>query len=292
MSRAENATLPAGTTTTSRTTGGMRRLLGSELRLVFGRRRNAVLLVGLALVPILLGLVVFLAQDSVVGSQGPGFVGRITGNGLFLVVAALFVCLPFLLPLTIGIVAGDTIAGEAATGTLRYLVTLPVRRTRLLLVKAAVALCFAAAAVAVIALTGLVTGWLLFGISDLVLLSGDTIASGAGLLRVLGVATYVAMSMSGLVVVGVLLSTLTETPVAAMAGTVTVAVVSAVLDSLPQLSAIHPGLLTHHWFDFAEFLRLDVDPAALAPGLVVQAVWVVIAGTIAWSRFTTADISS
>ncbi|WP_159620953.1 ABC transporter permease [Ruania rhizosphaerae] len=288
MSPAETAT----PTTAPRTGGGVRHLLGSELRLVFGRRRNVVLLLGLAAVPILLGVVIFITQDTVVGSQGPGFIGRVAGNGLFLVVAALFTCLPFLLPLTIGIVSGDAIAGEAATGTLRSLITVPVPRTRLLLVKAIVALCFAAAAVLTIAIVGLITGWVLFGISDLVLLSGDTITAGAGLFRVLGVAAYVAMSMSGLVMVGVLLSTLTETPVAAMAGTVTVAVVSAVLDSLPQLSAIHPGLLTHYWIDFAEFLRLEVDPAALAPGLLVQAAWVLLAGTIAWSRFTTADISS
>ncbi|UFU03359.1 ABC transporter permease [Ruania suaedae] len=290
MSHAETAAAPAPEQAAAG--GAWRRLLGSELRLTFGRRRNLVLLLGLAAVPILLGVVLFVTQDTAVGSQGPGFIGRVTGNGLFLVVAALFTCLPFLLPLTIGIVAGDTIAGEAATGTLRYLITLPVARTRLLLAKAVVALCFAAAAVATIAVVGLLTGWVLFGLSDLVLLSGDTIGQGPALLRMLGVAGYVAMSMSGLVMVGVLLSTLTETPVAAMAGTVTVAVVSAVLDSLPQLSAIHPGLLTHHWFDFAELLRLEVSPEALVPGLIVQAVWVLLAGTLAWSRFTSADVTS
>ena len=137
MSHAEVLDGPVtGTSTapllTARRRGAWSRLMRSELRLVFGRRRNQVLLAGLAAVPVLLGTVLFVTQDSALGGQGPGFVGRVTGNGLFLVVAALFLCLPFLLPLTIGIASGDAVAGEASAGTLRYLLTGPVSLTRLL----------------------------------------------------------------------------------------------------------------------------------------------------------------
>ncbi len=276
----------------SRAEGAGWRLLRSELGLVFGRRRTQVLLLGLGTIPLLLGTVLAIAQDAGMAGQGPGFVGRVTGNGLFLVVSALFICLPFLLPLTIGIVAGDTVAGEAQSGTLRYLLSLPVARTRLLAVKATAALTFAAAAVTVIAVVALATGAGLFGLGDLTLLSGTTIPLAAGLARVAGVAGYVALSLTGLVAVGVFFSTLTEVPVGAMAATVVVAVVSAVLDSLPQLSAIHPGLLTHHWFDFAEFLRIAVSWDVLAQGLAVQAAWVAVFGSLAWARFTTADVTS
>jgi ABC-2 type transport system permease protein len=272
--------------------GAFGRMLRSEMALVFGRRRNIALLSGLAAVPLLLGLVLFVAQDTALAGQGPGFVGRVTGNGLFLVVASLFLCLPFLLPLTIGIATGDAIAGEAAGGTLRYLLSLPVRRTRLLVVKALATLAFVAAAVLAIAVVALVAGAALFGLSDLTLLSGATIPVADGVVRMAGVVGYVALSLTGLVAVGLFYSTLTEVPVGAMAGTVVTAVVSAVLDTLPQLSAIHPGLLTHHWLDFAEFLRLEVDPAVLGQGIAVQAAWVAVFGSLAWSRFTTADVTS
>lgn len=276
----------------ARRRGAWGRLMRSELRLVFGRRRNQVLLAGLAAVPLLLGTVLFVTQDSALGGQGPGFVGRVTGNGLFLVVAALFLCLPFLLPLTIGIASGDAVAGEASAGTLRYLLTVPVSRTRLLGVKALGALAFAGAAVLAIAVVAFVTGAVYFGLDDVALLSGSTIPLGAGIARMAGVVVYVALSMTGLVAVGLFLSTLTEVPVGAMAATVVVAIVSAVLDTLPQLSAIHGALLTHHWLDFAEFLRVEVGWDVLAQGLAVQGAWVVIFGALAWSRFTTADVSS
>lgn len=271
---------------------GASRLLRSELRLVFGRVRNIVLLAGLAAVPLLIGTVLFVTQDTPAEGQGPPFLDRVTGNGLFLVLAALVACLPFLLPLCVSIVSGDAVAGEAATGTLRYLLVTPVPRSRLLLAKATAALAFTGAAVAAIAVAGLVAGAAFFGVGDVVLLSGDTIPLAEGLLRTLGVVAYVVLSLTGLVAVGLFLSTLTEVPVAAMASTVVVAIVSGVLDALPQLSAIHPALLTHHWLDLGEFLRLQVDVPTLLAGLAVQAAWVAVFGALAWSRFTTADVSS
>ena len=272
--------------------GAWGRLLRSELRLVFGRRRNIALLVGLSLVPLLLGTILFVTQDSALGGQGPGFVGRVTGNGLFLVVAALLMCLPFLLPLTTGIASGDSIAGEAQAGTLRYLLAVPVSRTRLLAVKAIATFVFVSSAVAAIALMALAVGAVFFGLDDVTLLSGSTVPLGDGVLRMAGVAGYVALSLTGLVAVGLFLSTLTEVPVGAMAATVIVAIVSAVLDTLPQLSAIHPALLTHHWLNFAEFLRVEVDWGVLGRGLGVQAAWAAIFLSLAWTRFTTADVSS
>lgn len=288
------STPPAGSAAASppRPAAAWWRLVRSELSLVFGRRRNQALLAGLALVPLLLAVVLYLAQDSAVGGQGPGFISRVTGNGLFLVVSSLFLCLPFLLPLTIAIGSGDAIAGEASAGTLRYLLLVPVSRTRVLVVKALGSLTFAAAAVLAIAVTALISGWAFFGWADVTLLSGDTVPLAAGIGRVLGVVAYVGLSMTGLVAVGLFFSTLTEVPVGAMAATVIVAVVSSVLDSLPQLSFLHGGLLTHHWFDFAEFLRLEVSWAVLGQGIAVQAAWVIVFGALAWSRFAGADVTS
>ncbi|MGO1383345.1 MAG: ABC transporter permease [Arachnia sp.] len=276
----------------SRARGSFGRLLRSDMRLLFGRKRTIALLVGLALVPLMLALVLFIAQSSGLDGQGPGFIGRVTGNGLFLVIASLFLCLPFLLPLTIGITAGDAIAGESQAGTLRYLLTLPVARTRLLASKSLASLAFALVAVLLIAAMALASGGAFFGLTDMTLLSGTTVSLGGGMARMFGVAMYVALSLTGLVAVGVFFSTLTEVPVGAMAATTVVAVISSVLDTLPQLAAIHPYLLTHHWFDFAEFLRIQVDWAVLGSGMLVQLGWVAIFLSLAWGRFVTADVTS
>src|SRR3954453_13327716 len=198
--------------------GAFGRLYASEVRLILGRRRNQALLAVLGIVPLMIGIAVNASTPR--GGDGPPFLGQITGNGLLLVFTALTVCLPLFLPLVVGVVAGDTIAGEAGLGTLRYLLTVPVTRGRLLAVKTLGALTFTAAAVATITVVGLVTGAVLFGLHDVTLLSGDTVSLGNGMLRMLGVASYVIVALFGLAAAGVFISTLTENAIAAMATTV------------------------------------------------------------------------
>lgn len=273
--------------------GAWARLLRSELRLVFGRRRNLALVGGLTLVPLLIAVVLAMTRGSVLDAQAAGgLLGRVTGNGLFLVVTSLFMCLPFLLPLVTGVASGDALAGEAQTGTLRYLLAVPVSRGRLLAAKAIATLALVASAVGAVALMAFACGGAFFGWHAMTLLSGTTVSVGEGALRMLGVAAFVALSLTGLVAVGLFLSSVTEVPVGAMAATVVVAVASGVLDSIPQLAPIQPALLTHHWFDFAEMLRMEVDWSLLGQGLAVQAAWAVLFGALAWSRFTTADVTS
>jgi len=162
--------------------GAIGRLLRSELRLVFGRRRNQILLVALGLVPLLIGIAVKVSRGSG-GGRGPDFINQVSSNGLFLVFTAIGVSLPLFLPLAVGIVSGDTIAGEASAGTLRYLLVVPVSRSRLLAAKAFGSMTFAAAAVLTISAVGLIAGAALFGLGDVTLLSGDTVGIGDGLLH-------------------------------------------------------------------------------------------------------------
>jgi ABC-2 type transport system permease protein len=271
--------------------GGMRRLIGSELQLVFRRRRNIALLVVLAGPPLLIGLAVRAAAPRH-GGDGPAFLGQITGNGLFLVYTALTVCLPLFLPLAVGVVAGDSIAGEAGAGTLRYLLTIPVSRTRLLVAKAVGVIAFAAASVAVVAVSGLITGAALFGLHDLTLLSGDTVSLGNGMLRTLGVAVYVIAALLGLIAIGLFISTLTEVPIAAMAATVAVTIIAEVLDAVPQIGSIRSSLFTHNWLGYGDLLRPNVDIGNLLSASSLQLAYVLVFGALAWARFTSKDITS
>jgi ABC-2 type transport system permease protein len=272
--------------------GSVRRQITAELRLVFGRRRNAILLAGVGLVPILVGVAIRINGGASGRGDGPRFINQVSENGLFLAFTSLALMLPLLIPLVIGIVAGDTIAGEAGAGTLRYLLTVPAGRGRVLAVKGTAALAFALAVVAVVALVGFVVGMSLFPVGDVTLLSGDRVSLANGIGRGLLVAGYVLLSLTGLVVIGLLASTLTEVPVAAMATTIVIAVVSQVVDAIPQLHVVHPYLLTHHWLDFGELLRIEPRVGLLLHGLAVQGAYVAIAASLAWARLSNADVTS
>ena len=78
---------------------------------------------------------------------------------------ALTVELPLFLPMAVAVISGDTVAGEANVGTLRYLLATPVRRSRLLSVKYLALLISTAFAVLLIAVVGVVLGLVLFGAS-------------------------------------------------------------------------------------------------------------------------------
>lgn len=263
-------------------------LLGSELSVMFRRWRTWAMLGALAAVPILIAVAVRLRG----GGRGPAFLEQITSNGLFVAFTALVVCVPLFLPLTIGVVAGDTIAGEASHGTLRYLVIAPAGRLRLLAVKFAGCAVFCVAAALVVALAGALIGALLFPIGPVTLLSGAVVSLGDAAVRMLLIGLYIVVSLLGLCAIGLFLSTLTDVPVGAMAATAVLAVVSQVLDQLPQLDALHPWLFSHYWLGFADFLRAPLVWDSFVSNLWLQAGYVAVFGALAIGRFLTKDVLS
>jgi ABC-2 type transport system permease protein len=266
-------------------------LLASELRTLFLRRRHLAILAALAAVPILITVAVRLSDGPDTG-DGPPFLDRVTDNGLFVGITALIICIPLFLPLAIGVVAGDTIAGEAGLGTLRYLLLSPAGRTRLLLVKLGGVVAFCAAATLTVVGVGGLVGLAVFGAQDVAVLSGGTITPTDSVGRALLAAAYVTVSLVGLGAIGMFVSTLTDIPVGAMAATVTLAVVSQVLGQIPQIDWLHPWLFTYRWFDVADVLRDPVQWDSFRLNAVLQAGYVAVFGALAWARFTTKDVLS
>jgi ABC-type transport system involved in multi-copper enzyme maturation permease subunit len=268
------------------------RLLRSELGLLFLRWRNIALLGVLAVIPVIVGLALKLAGSGGGGGQGPPFLDQVAGNGVFLSFLALSVMLTLVLPLVVAVVSGDAIAGEASRGTLRYLLAVPVGRTRLLLVKHVALNIFCGAACLLIAAVSLAVGAAAFPIGRVTLLSGTSVSLGDGLVRLLLVTVYVALAMAALATIGLAVSTFTEHPVAAIAAILVLTIASEVADSVPQFSAIHPYLPTHWWLSFDGLLGSPVTWGGVGHGLASFFCYALIFGGIAWARFTTADITS
>ncbi|MDJ0377710.1 ABC transporter permease [Cryobacterium sp. PH31-L1] len=267
-------------------------LLASEISVLFRRRRTWAMLVAVALIPILLAVAVRLSSEALDPGEGPPFLDRVTQNGLFVGFTAMVVAIPLFLPLTIGVVAGDTVAGEAGLGTLRYLLVAPAGRVRLLRVKYAGAALFCLVATLTLTVSGAIIGAALFPIGPVTLLSGDTISVSESLARSLLVAAYVTVSLLGLSMIGLFISTLTDVPVGAMAATIVVSVVAQILDVIPQLSWLHPWLFSHYWLGFADLLRQPLDLGSFGQNAIVQLGYLTVFGALAYSRFVTKDILS
>jgi ABC-2 type transport system permease protein len=269
------------------------RLLRSELRLVFRRWRNLALLGVTAALPAILGIALRLSSPSGGGGGPNSFLfSQLAGNGVFLAFISLTIMLALVLPLAVSVVAGDSVAGEAGMGTLRYLLTVPAGRARLLSVKYLAVVVFGLAATFVVAAVSLVLGATLFPVGPVTLLSGTAVPLADGLLRLFFVALYVAAAMAALGAIGLAISVFTEHPIGAIAATLVLAVASEVADQIPQFSVAQPYLPTHWWLSFDALLRSPVAYSDLLHGLLSFAVYAAIFGAIAWARITTADVTS
>jgi ABC-2 type transport system permease protein len=270
------------------------RFLRSELRMIFGRRRNWAGLAVLAAVPVLIAVAVKASDDGPGngGSGGPDFFNAITGNGLFVALSALAVEIGLFLPIAVAAISADSIAGEAHAGTLRYLLAVPVHRTRLLAVKYTAVVIFTVAATLLVAAVGAVIGVALFGGGPVTLLSGTQVPFGEGLLRLLAICGYLAAGLAALGAVGVFVSTLTEQPIGATIAVVMLSVTSFILDSIPQLAWLHPYLLTHWWLAFGDLLRDPIALESIRTGLLSAAAYTVVFLAAAWARFGSRDVTS
>jgi ABC-2 type transport system permease protein len=266
------------------------RFLRSELKIIFGRRRNMAGLGVLAVVPVILAISVRLSSPS--GDGGVDIISGITGNGLFVAFAALALELPLFLPLAVSAISGDSVAGEANLGTLRYLLAIPAGRTRLLVIKYTAIVIFALVATLIVALVGTIMGLALFGGGDMTLLSGTQTSMADGLWRLLLSSFYLAAQFSALGAIGLFVSTLTEQPLGATIAIVLVDVLMFILDSISQLDWLHPWLLTHWWTAFGDLLRDPMATESIQRGLITAVVYAGVFWLAAWARLSTKDVSS
>ncbi|WP_129668265.1 ABC transporter permease [Phytoactinopolyspora endophytica] len=267
------------------------RFLASELALLLRRRRNLAMLCVLAAAPVIVGLALR-ASSSSDDSGAPAFLGQVTDNGLFLGFSGLMLLMPFFLPLSMSVVSGDSVAGEAGSGTLRYLLIVPVSRGRLLAVKYASCVLFGLIATVLVVTSGMVAGAVMFSTGDVTLLSGTSIGFGETLWRALLMAGYAAVLLAGLAAIGVFVSTLTEVPVAAMASVASIPVLSQILGMIPQLSWLHPWLLTDTWRVFDDFLREPMMTDTIGRGLLTHVGYAAVFFSLAWARLTSRDVTN
>lgn len=300
MSTISQAEVPAGATDGREPAGYVRgnlRFFRNELRLVFFRRRNQLLLAVVVLFPLLIGIGLKLAAPHGGGGGGPSsggaaFFNQLAGNGVFLTFIALSLLLILVLPVVMAVISGDSVAGEAGYGTLRYLLTVPAGRTRLLAVKYLAIVVWGMVATFIVSVVALLVGVILFPVGPVTLLSGTTVSLGAGLVRVLFVTLYVCAAMAALGAIGLAVSTFTEHAIGAIAAVMILVVASEVVDQIPQFAPVAPYLPTHWWNSFDALLRTPVDTTTLWHGLLSFAIYAAVFCAIGWARFTSADVTS
>lgn len=225
-------------------------------------------------------------------------------SGLTLPLIALSASLLFLLPLAVAIFAGESVAGEASWGSLRYLLARPIPRWRVLAAKVALAAAFSIAAVLIVVLVAVATGLIAFGwhpltVLDLQHTSPFLVASAKfapldAVARIGLATTFVLGTLTSTFAFAFMLSTFTVRPFSAVAGGVGLSLFSRALDNVPGLHGLSPWLPvtdsgTTLWTGF--FTR-PMQTAGIAHVLEVQAVYTAVFLAIAFLHFSRADVLS
>jgi ABC-2 type transport system permease protein len=270
-----------------------------ELRKLYRRPRTWVSIFLLCALPAVVA--VFLAVTRIGPSPGqqPAFLSAVLANGALFPAAALAIVLPIFLPIAVAIVAGDAIAGEATTGTLRYLLVRPVQRTKLLLAKLISMIVFVLVAVLAVTVTSYFIGVNLFhplpaeataGVVTSV--SGPPLSPTELVLRIVAAMLYIGVSMLGVGAIALFLSTMTDSSLAATLGALAALVGSQVLVLLDAAGSVRPYLPTRYWLAWIDLFREPILWRDVNRGLAIQAVYVVVSLGAAWANFATKDVKS
>jgi len=277
-------------------------LVRTELTKAVRRTRTLVIALALVGLPTLIVVAIHAHGDRPEHDQGEGLFRLAQQSGLLVPAAVLSVMSGFLLVVVAGTFAGDSVAGDAAWGNLRYLLMRPVGRGRLLVAKALVAGVLIWACTALVTVAALVGGIVLFGAHAVNVpgLTGFSFGSFPGihltqttlLIRVAVAAAYVAFGFTALLALGTLFSTLTDSAAGAIGATVGVYIVSEILDGISQLGRLRYGFPTHYLNAWTSMFTENRYSRDMTAGVVVQLVYFVVFGAIAIAWFRRKDIRS
>jgi ABC-2 type transport system permease protein len=264
-------------------------VIGVELRKQTFRLRTYVAFGLMVVVPAVITVVIKLHP----GHAGHGnFFVIATRSGINIPLAALTAMSGFLLVIVVALFAGETVSGEAAWGTLRYLLIRPVTRSRVLFAKLAVAGLLSLAATVIISVASLAAGIAAFGWHPVLTLSLSTVAQGPAMLRLLLATLYVAWSMAAFVSFALLVSTLTDSAFGAVAAGVGLGVVSQILDGVTPLGTVRYGLPTHYLFAWHGLFAFPVTTSDMVRGCLVQLGYSAFFVALAWWWFRRKDVTS
>jgi len=267
-----------------------------ELLKMLRSRRTWVTIAIIDSLPTLVAVLLAVTDIAPRPGTGPAFLSAVLSDGALYPLAAIAIILPLFLPAAVAVTAGDSIAGEAQQGTLRYVLIRPVGRTRLLVAKLVSVMGFVLLTLLVVAATAYVLGVLLLGDSTTsatvtTTFSGTSLTTPQLIERTGLALAYALLSMLGVAAVALFLSTMLRSPLGAAMGTLALLIGSSLLLTLDAAHGLQPYLVTRYWLAFVDLFRDPIRWHDIVHGVVLQAGYVLVFLGAAWANFVTKDIT-
>ena len=162
-------------------------------------------------------------------------------------------------PLLVALVAGDIVAGEANMGTLRLLITKPVSRTQLMLVKFTASVIYTILLLIWMAVLALLVSILFFGTNDMLIARNDVmeqIQRSDILWRYICAFAFASVALCTVAALAFLLSVLAENSIGPIVATISAVIVLTIMSELriPMYdNTVKPYLFTSHMLAWKGF---------------------------------------
>ncbi len=227
------------------------------------------------------------------GATGARFVDIATSGSANFTVFALLVSGELLLYVLAALFAGDPVPAEASWSSLRYLLTAPVTRARLLASKLVVGYASVAVALILLPAWSLVVGSVFYGTDAFTIPGGGTLSWGALLWRLAVAIAYLFVSVLPIGAISFWVGVGTDTPLAAVGGALIVFIVSGILDTIDALGKWRNALPGHYaraWLDL--LTGSEVDWSDMRHGALWAILYAIIFLALGFRRFRRKDILS
>lgn len=185
------------------------------------------------------------------------------------------------IPLLIALVAGDVLAGEANMGTLRLLLTKPVSRSKIVLVKFTAAVCYALLLLLWLAVIALGLSIIFFGTGDLVNMKSDAfvvLLKDDIMWRYIAAFIFAALAMTTVAALALLLSVFADNSIGPIMGTMGIIVVLMIFSTLdlPIFDVVKQYLFTTHMVGWKGFFDDPVPYDAIRFSAIVLVVYPIV----------------
>ena len=255
-----------------------------EVRKLLAQKRTYIGIGAAALLPTMFVIVMSLQKG------GPydaplGLNLRHTGMSLPLVVLN-FTAL-FGAPLVAALVAGDIVATEQTSGTLKLILTRSLRRSQIITAKTLAAATYTVAISASLLVAGLIGGIAAWGFHPLVDLSGHTLSAGAALGTTVAALGLFTAPLLAITAFGVFLSIVTRNSAAAIVGTLVYQLAQEAIGGLVHVHAVKTYVLSAQFDAWHGLFRTPTDWTTITRSLWVSAIYAAIplaAGYWAFAR--------
>lgn len=279
----------------------MTQLIRQELYKVFHRPRTYISFGIIAAVTLIIEAALYTDGETFVNFALAGITEQfdVQGNIVngYLVTYIILQSLVVNIPLLVALVAGDTLAGEANTGTLRLLLTKPISRSQLVWSKFLASVVYTLLLLIWLAVISLGLSLLIFGTGDLinmksgemVMLLNDDIPW-----RYAAAFGFAALAMTSVAALSVLLSVFAENSIGPIVSTMGVILFFTIITNLglPTFEVIKPWLMTTHMIAWKGFFSDPVPYHAILHSAFVLLAYIILFITTTIIVFNRKDIKS